>query len=368
MKIAILFLLFATRVCCASVRVEAVPEGGVQPQVAVDEKGTAHLIYLKGEAKGCDVRYARRAGGGTWSAPVTVNSIAGSAVAMGTIRGAQLALGRGGAVHVVWNGTRGAGGHEEGSPLFYSRLEPGASKFTEQRNLLEGTRALDGGASVTAADEKVFVVWHGQKAGAEQGERGRVVFVAKSTDGGRTFGTPVVANADFTGTCACCSLKAMTTGRELFILYRAAHETVDRDMTLLWSADDGATFERKTLGAWKTERCPMSSATLLQTPQGIRGAWETDGKIFSTTLPAAVEAAELAGGSAKHPVLATNRSGEMLAVWTTGTGWNRGGALGWSLLDAHGKPSGKPGSTTGVPVWSHAAVYAEQGGDFVVLR
>src|SRR5437870_1115084 len=98
-------LALAVTASATDVRIEAVPENGVQPQVAVDPTGTTHLVYLKGDPKACDVRYARRAKGAReWSAPLSVNSEPKSAIAMGTIRGAQLALGKGGAVHVAWNG------------------------------------------------------------------------------------------------------------------------------------------------------------------------------------------------------------------------------------------------------------------------
>src|SRR5207249_4902338 len=108
----------------ADIRIEDVPERGVQPQAVVDSAGTAHLIYLKGAPQGCDVRYVRRAKGEQeWSAPITVNSVPASAVAMGTIRGAQLALGQRRTLHVIWNGARQADSDgEHGAPLFYTRL------------------------------------------------------------------------------------------------------------------------------------------------------------------------------------------------------------------------------------------------------
>jgi hypothetical protein len=174
MKLLLCLLLFTLSAGAANVRVEDVPERGVQPQVVVDTAGTAHLIYLKGDAQHTDVRYVRRAKGvRAWSAPVAVNNEPGTAVAMGTIRGAQLALGQKGTLHVVWNGAMkpGTGGAAQGMPLYYTRLEPGQTTFAPQRNLLGETGALDGGASI-AADEKgdVFAVWHGKAPGAAAGE------------------------------------------------------------------------------------------------------------------------------------------------------------------------------------------------------
>ena len=34
-------------------------------------------------------------------------------------------------------------------------------------------------------------------------------------------------------------------------------------------------------------------------------------------------------GNRKHPVITSNTKGEMILVWTEGTGWKRGGSLAW---------------------------------------
>jgi hypothetical protein len=369
MKFLLCFLVFTVTAGAANVRVEDVPERGVQPQVVVDAAGAAHLIYLKGDPARSDVRYVRREKGSkAWSTPVAVNNEPGTAVAMGTIRGAQLALGQRGTLHVVWNGASRAGG--QGSPLFYTRLEPGQTAFAPQRDLLGETRALDGGASI-AANEKgdVYVVWHGKPPGAGGNETERVVFVATSKDNGQTFGAPVIGNADFAGTCPCCSIKALATPTGEFVaLYRAAHTLTSRELTLLDSKDAGATFKRAVLEPWNTNKCPMSSAALLPTPKGIRAAWETNGKIHSTLLGSAGAQTEIAAGMVKHPALAINARGDTLAVWTVGTGWAKGGEVAWAMLDSSGRPTAERGKAPGVPVWSHAAAYAEPDGGFVIVR
>src|SRR5438093_2923867 len=72
----------------AKVKLTRVPEGGIQPQVAVDEKGIVHLLYYKGPEGRGDLFYVKSDdGGASWSAPLRVNSQSGSAIAIGTIRG-----------------------------------------------------------------------------------------------------------------------------------------------------------------------------------------------------------------------------------------------------------------------------------------
>ena len=82
-----------------------VPGGGIQPQAVVDDRGGLHLLYYRGGVRNGDLYYAKKeVGKGTFSHAVRVNSHAGSAVAMGTIRGGKMALGRNNRVHVAWNG------------------------------------------------------------------------------------------------------------------------------------------------------------------------------------------------------------------------------------------------------------------------
>jgi len=106
-KLALLFCFLGFGLTAAeSERVKLVrtPDGGIQPQAAVDSHGLVHLIYYKGDAGGGDIFYARRDPGmDTFSKPLPVNSQPGSAMSAGTIRGAQMAVGKNGRVHVAWD-------------------------------------------------------------------------------------------------------------------------------------------------------------------------------------------------------------------------------------------------------------------------
>ena len=119
----------------------ATPDGGIERQVVADENGILHLIYFKGDPAGGDLFYARsKPGTIDFSKPIRVNSQPGSAVAIGTIRGGQLALGRGGLVHVAWNGSQRAAPPNpiKGTPMLYTRLDRDQRAFEPQRNLMHG--------------------------------------------------------------------------------------------------------------------------------------------------------------------------------------------------------------------------------------
>lgn len=361
----------------AEVRVQRAPAGALQPQAVMDAQGTLHLVYLQGEPKGCDVFYTRRAPGKTaFSPPMRVNSQAGSAVAVGTIRGAQVALGKGGRVHVVWNGSMHAlpKPPTQSAPLLYTRIDDGGAAFEPQRNLISGTQHLDGGGTVAAdATGNVYVLWHSAPPGNQAGEAGRAVFLVRSQDEGRTFAGERIVNPEPTGACACCGMRAFADAQgNLFALYRTAANALNRDMTLLVSRDQGTRFTSTTLHRWRLSQCPMSSEFMVEGRGSLLAAWETDGAVQYAALKLAeldkltpIRPSTTAKG--KHPVLAVNTAGETLLGWTEGTGWQRGGALVWQVFRPDGRPLGEPQRREGIPVWGLAAAVAEPDGSFTIL-
>src|SRR3954468_24111782 len=98
-----LVLLLAESLTAAetSVHVIAPPatQSTLQPRVVVDDAGTAHLIYFSGDPAGGNIFYScMKTGASQFSTPIHVNSEADSAVALGTIRGADLAVSTNGRV------------------------------------------------------------------------------------------------------------------------------------------------------------------------------------------------------------------------------------------------------------------------------
>jgi len=266
------------------------PNNGLQPQAVVDERGTLHLVYLAGDPSASDVFYVRREAGKASSntgffAPLRVNSRPGSAVATGTIRGAQIAVGKNGRVHVAWNGSNKAEprGLQTSAPMLYARLNDAGTAFEPERNLMQFTHELDGGGSV-AADQagNVYVVWHG--IAEQKGEEHRRVWLTASTDEGRTFAREVAAFGEETGACGCCGMRAFVDGRgTLYVLYRTATGMTERGMFLLTSTDKGKSFAGRRVDNWHLTTCPMSSVTMIGGKQ-TSGAWENNGQVFIAAL------------------------------------------------------------------------------------
>jgi hypothetical protein len=361
----------------AEVRLQRAPAGALQPQAVMDARGGLHLAYLKGDPKACDVFYARReAGKAEFGAPLRVNSQSGSAVAVGTIRGAQFALGKGGRVHVVWNGSGQATPKPptQSAPLLYTRLNDAGTAFEPQRNLINSTLHLDGGGTVAAdAAGNVYVLWHGAPENNQAGETGRAVFLARSRDDGKTFERERAVSPEASGACGCCGMRAFAdTAGHVFALFRTASTALNRDMMLLVSRDRGESFKGDYVHRWRIGQCPMSSEHFVAAGGKVLGAWETAGAVQfaaldATTVKAIAPVSPTAPGKGRHPALAVNKAGETLVVWSEGTGWQRGGAVAWQVFGADGRPSGEPQRRDGVPVWGLAAVVAEPDGAFTVI-
>jgi hypothetical protein len=358
------------------VRILRVPEGGIEPQTVVGPDGTLRMTYFTGNAGAGDIEYVREAPGEKdFSRPIRVNSQPASAVAVGTVRGPQMAVGRNGRVYVVWFGSaaaqpRGPGGV---TPVLYTRLNAAGTAFEPERSVMQYAVGADGGLSV-AADQRgdVYVVWHA--TGKLAGEAHRRVVLARSTDDGKSFAREVPISPDGLGACGCCGMRATVDRRgALYVLFRAASEGIHRDMTLLVSDDLGRTFHSSRVYPWQLDACPMTTADLAQAANGVLAAWETAGEVyFADVDPASykLSPARPAPGQAddrKHPAVAANSNGEILMAWTEGTAWMKGGSLAWQVFDRRGKPIGAEGHAPNVPVWDAPSVFASHSGDFTII-
>lgn len=356
------------------VDLQRVPERGIQPQVAIDNNGTIHLVYFKGDPSEGDLFYVRSKDGVTFSNPIRVNSEPGSAVALGNIRGARIAVGRRGNVYIVWNGSTRMGNPALGrSPMLFSRLNDTRTAFEAQRDLIHIAYGIDGGGGVAADQQgRVYVVWHAPIPG-HQGEAFRRVWMTRSEDDGKSFAPEWIAWDDRVGVCGCCSLNASVDRLgNVLVLFRGADEVVHRDMYLLESTDHGGSFRGSNISRWNVPYCVMSSEAFVTGPAGILAAWEAEnqihlGLIDSDTATATDQVVSPDKTKQKYPALAMNAQALVLASWTEGMSWQRGGSVHWRVFDSSGRPLDQSGAVDGVPAWSLVAAYAKPDGNFVVL-
>jgi len=357
-----------------------VPDGGIQPQAMIDGKGILHLVYYKGDATAGDMFYVRQEPGSEqFSAPIKVNSVPGSAIATGTIRSEQIALGRNGRLHVAWNPSP----KSSVKGMQYARLSDAGDAFEDQKTVTSEHFGLDGGGSLAADDSgNVYVVWHAPEM--EKGDEGnRRVWVARSIDDGKTFAPESAASNPNTGACGCCGLKAFADARSgnLFILFRTARDNemlqrVHRDMVMLVSADHAKTFSTQMLSKMTLNACIMSSESLVEGATGPVGAWESSpghvswGEIEPQALSMGriLEAPATNGNKRKHPAIAQNHDGFVLLAWAEGVEWGKGGDIAWQVLRGAGRQNVYArGLEKGLPVWSRPAAVTRGDGTFVVI-
>lgn len=365
MRFVLLSFLLICSTAFAAVKTVRVPDGGIEPQAAVDAKGVIHLIYYKGPDRAGDVYYTTSADAGqTFAAPIRVNSEAGSAMATGTIRGAHLALGRNGRVHVAWmaSGTSKTKAPGNTIAMLYTRLADDGKGFEEQRNVIAEHVGMDGGGSVAADDAgNVYVAWHAPSK-KDGGEASRRVWVARSSDEGKTFEPEAMASEAIEGACACCSLKIFADNDTVVVAFRRATNMTERGTVLLLSTDQGKNFVAKPIDQMQSGKCIMSSFSIVKTAKLSAIGLENNGEIRVLRDGQPMRTI----GNGKYPALAVNHAGEMLVARAVGTGWNKGGAVAWEIFSPDGK-AGEKGDAKNLPTWSFPAAVALPDGNFLVI-
>jgi hypothetical protein len=155
-------------------------------------------------------------------------------------------------------------------------------------------------------------------------------------------------------------------------------------MVLSVSQDGGESFESRALDEWLVEACPLSTATLLVTQDGVLAAWQRAGSISRAWLDGleAVRESRVTrtvtvsdGWSLRrppavleHPALARNADGALLTVSLADVRWGMESKLDWHLEDRDGTVLAMaPRPIEPVPCWDLAAAFARPDGSFVIL-
>lgn len=329
-----------------------VPAAGKPVVARADEQGAVHLLCDSPEGP----KYLKSADGGvTFSAAIPVVS-GGSHPAGLEYSGWDMAVGKGGRVHVAM-GTNAwkLKLPEEEWGYFYASLDPDSSAFTPVRNI---NRKPSEGFSL-AADEKgnVTACWLSDK-----------LYANVSRDNGETFGPNVELNSRY-NPCNCCTTSAAYgEGGRLAVLYREETNN-ERDMYLvLWDQARGDTT-RTRVGRtpWKIDGCPMTYYTVSRERGGFVAAWPTKGEIFFARLNG--EGEPLPSAEIKTPGRSGMRTGVIALSAPDGStlvAWKKDERLGWQLYDADGRPAGPPGAAKSPG--TGAAGVVRKDGRFILFR
>jgi hypothetical protein len=324
-----------------------------RPIVArTDAEGTIHLLC---DAEGSP-KYAKSTdGGANFSAAIPVVS-GGSQTACLEYSAWDLAVGKGGRVHVAM-GTNAwkLKLPEEEWAYFYASLDPGSTAFSPVRNI---NHKPSEGFSLAADDRgNVTACWLSDK-----------LYANVSHDNGETFAPSIELNKRY-NPCNCCTTSAAygEDGR-LAVLYREETKN-ERDMYLvLWDQDRGQmTRKRVNRTLWKLDACPMTYYTIARAPRGFVAAWPTMGQVYFARLDG--QGNPLPPAEDKTPGQSGMRTGVLaLSVSDVSTlvAWKKDNQIGWQLYDSAGRPSGAPGSAESPG--NGAAGVVGKDGHFILFR
>jgi hypothetical protein len=283
--------------------IQLAPEGAApafrQPQLAAGAKMTA-LTFGAGNA----VYFSASSdGGASFSKPVKVSEQ--GKLSLGRHRGPRVAIAGDSIVISAIAGEKGGGA--DGDLVAWRSADGGKSWSAGVRvNDIAGS-AREGLHAMASGEGVLFAAWLDLRA------KGTRLYGAASTDGGATWSKNVLVYASPDGSiCQCChpSLFVDSHGA-IHAMFRNALAGA-RDMYIARSTDGGKTFgaaEKQGAGTWPLEACPMDGGGLMAT------AWRRDKDVFLSTEPGH----EILLGPGKDPAIAAGADG-IYTAWSSGPG------------------------------------------------
>lgn len=275
------------------------------PTAAVDPRGgTGFVAWIAAEGGAPNVYLARVDPGGATEAPVRVNDKAGDA-APHEQAPAQVAAGPDGAVYVLWqNNVKVPGRRFPASDLRFARSVDGGRTFSPAITVNDDAGGVPSSHTfhdlAVAPDGTVWVSWidsrakdaaraarprpasaapagHGHKHMGDDDLPPSEIRIARSTDGGRTFGPGVVVD---TAPCPCCRTSlAFGADGSVYLGWRKEYGGDVRDVVVARLAAGEAAFSapvRVHADAWVFPACPHSGPSLAVDARGrVHVGWYT---------------------------------------------------------------------------------------------
>jgi hypothetical protein len=237
----------------------------------------------------------------------------------------SLAVGRHGGIYVLWEQECS----DTGTDLMFARSIDAGHHFSKPIRVTDKAKpsANNFSALGEAPDGSIYAVWLDGRD-PEVGPHGSsTVYMARSTDGGVTFGKNVRVGA---GACH-CSRPALAFGMqgEVYVAWRSVFLGEIRDVVLASSADQGETFGPQIRVAnddWKIAGCPHSGPSLAVEGARLYISWFSEGTgtnpgirvTWSDDSGASFAAPQIVSGrilDANHPVLSVSEDGRVVLVF-----------------------------------------------------
>lgn len=252
------------------------PNQPKQPQLAIDDHGIIHATFGVNNA----AMYCRSDNGGkSFGTPIQLPGT--YVMALGMRRGPRIAA-RGESVCVSFVG--GKEGRGRDGDVLATFSEDGGKSWQQPAPIndvpnagREGLHAMAGGPA-----GHVCCAW------LDLREKGTKIYAAVSKDGGKTWGQNVqVYQSPGGSVCECCHPSvAYDPSGKLCVMWRNSLAGA-RDMYVATSSDGGKTFDNAVklgAGTWPLKACPMDGGNVALSSRGdIFSAWKREKEIFLTT-------------------------------------------------------------------------------------
>jgi hypothetical protein len=280
------------------------PHHPQQPQIAVDGQGSIHAVYGVGDL----VRYRRSLDAGKSFTPA-VDLPPTQIMSLGMRRGPRVAASEKSVCVTLIGGKQGKG--RDGDVLAL-RSSDGGRTWTgpvqvndSQDSAREGLHALAAGPR-----GEFCCVWLDLRHSRTE------IMASTSADGGAFWSKNVLVYKSPSGSvCECCHPCVTIDNRGHFHVQWRNSLAGARDIYVASSTDGGKTFGAATklgAGSWALNACPMDGGAIAADPEGkLYSAWRRDKTVF-LSLPG--RSAEKSLGAGEQPWIAATQQGPFV-VW-----------------------------------------------------
>lgn len=273
-----------------------------QPQACVSSEGVVYVTFGVG-----DQVYCCQISGEKCTEPQVAFRVPN--MSLGLRRGPRIAHSGTSITITAIGGAQGKG--RDGDIMAYRSFDNGKSWLGPVKvNDVDGSGREGLHAMTSGRGGVLWCVW------LDLREKGTKLYASKSTDHGATWSKNVLVYRSPEGSiCECCHPSILATDDAVHVLYRNSLKG-DRDMYLITSRDQGATFgEAVRLGStnWQLNACPMDGGMLAMSERGeLMTIWRRDKSVLSA---GAKPGSETFVGTGEQPWVAGSTEG-FFAIWT----------------------------------------------------
>ena len=277
-----------------------------QPQAAVGDDGSVHLVYGIGDA----VQYTQSLdGGSTFGKAMQAFRVPN--MALGMRRGPRIAKTKTAIVVTAIGGQIGKG--RDGDVLAWRSTDDGMTWQGPVRVNDAADSAREGlHAMASGADGSIWCVWLDLRDSKSE------IYATSSKDSGATWEpNRCVYRSPNGSVCECCHPSVIVSGDSVHVMLRNSIGG-DRDMYIVSSMDNGKSFlpgKKLGSGTWTLDACPMDGGMLAAGPMGsLETVWRRDGSVYTA---AGDGSPEVLLGLGQQPWIAATSNGSII-VWTVG--------------------------------------------------